>query len=550
MLKNYIRVALRNLTKNKSFSLINIAGLSVGMAAFLLIALFVRDELSYENFHQKAERIYRLSPPNYARTAPLLSPTIKSEFPGIESAIRLKRFGGIIQQGDISYQEGNLAFANQDILNMFTFEFLSGGPDQALTEPNTVIIDEELALKYFNSTEVIGRQLTFLDTIPLVISGVYKTWPSHTHLPLNMLASFATYENMGMNLETWSNNIYYTYVLLQEKADPDIFKNKIPAFLDRNIRSLPNRQDYDLVAQNMADIHLHSSKDMEWAPNSSMSTVYIFTALALIILLIACINFMNLSTAIATHRAKEIGVRKTIGARIPQLIGQFLSESVVVSLIALSIALIMVQAGLPFLNQLAGKDLSGQILFSPAAIVVLLAFTILVGLFAGFYPAVVLSSFQPLAVLRGKVRSGLQGMIMRKGLVAMQFALSLFLLISSITVFRQLDFMKNKALGFDKEQVLILPYSWDGKVQQQYELLKERLLQNPDIQYITQSGDIPGRMATRMGYWAEGMPEDEARGMQALYIDKDFSEVYGLEFLAGRAINNDIATDLESGYFA
>lgn len=541
-------IALRNLLRNKSFSIINIAGLSVGMAAFLLIALFIEDELSYENFHHKVERIYRLAPPNYARTAPLLSPTIKAEFPEVESAVRLKRYGGIIKQGNLSFSEDDLVFASQDILNMFSFDFIAGNPGGSLTEPNTVILNEDHALKYFNSTQVIGRQLVFLDSILLTVKGVYKNWPANTHLQLSMLVSFPTYESMGMNLETWSNNIYYTYVLLQKESDPASFTSKLPAFLDKHIRALPNQQNYDLMAENLKDIHLHSSKDMEWAPNSSITTIYIFSGLALIILLIACINFMNLSTAIATQRAKEIGVRKTLGAKILQLIAQFLSESILLSFMASCIALLMVYIAIPYLNQLAYKNLSIEIFASIPAILTLLAFTVLVGIFAGIYPALVLSSFHPLEVFSGKFSKGTEGVIMRKGLVFIQFALSLFLLVSSITVYQQLIFMKNKALGFDKEQVLILPYAWDGQVQGQYEVLKEQFLQNPAIQFVTQSGDIPGRMATRMGYWAEGMPEDEARGIQALYIDKDFSEVYGLEVLAGRTINNEISSDVESGF--
>ncbi len=402
--------------------------------------------------------------------------------------------------------------------------------------------------KYFNAIDVVGKQLTFLDTIPLTITGVFKNWSSNAHLQLNMIASFSTYEKMGMNLETWRNNIYYTYVLLQERASPALFKSKIPAFLDKHIRSLPNRQQYQLVAQNLKDIHLHSQKDMEWSPNGSITTVYIFGGLALIILLIAGINFMNLSTAIATRRAKEIGVRKTIGARISQLVGQFLFESVFMSMLALTIALLIVKISLPYLNQLANKTLTISTLLMPTTIAGLLGFTILVGLLAGFYPALVLSSFRPLDVLKGTIKTKLQEGLMRKGLVVLQFGLSLFLLVSSLVIYQQLDFMKNKSLGFDKEQVLVLPYAWDGKVQQAYELLKERFLQLPAIQYVTRSGDIPGRMATRMGYWAEGMPEDESRGIQALYVDKDFVPVYGIEVIAGRAINNTITSDLENGY--
>ena len=548
MLKNYLLIAFRTLIKNQTYSFINIIGLGVGWACFLLIALFVQNELKYEQFHEKANQIYRLSPPNYARTAPLLAPTVKQALPEIEKAVRLKKFGGVMRYEDQIYTEKGLCFAAQDFLEMFSFDFIQGKAEGALESPNHLIINETTALKYFNSTDVVGKELLFLDSIPLVIKGVFKDWPSQSHVQFNMLGSFETYKNMGSNLETWRNNIYYTYILLNKKAELSAFNTKLQTFVEENIHVLPNRENYQLVAQNLKDIHLYSNKDMEWQANGSMSSLYIFSALALMVLLISCINFMNLSTAIASKRAKEIGVRKTIGARFKQLVAQFLTESTIMSGIGFLLALILVKLALPYLNDLAEKNIELGILVQLQAIAMIGGGIIVVGLLAGIYPALVLSSFRPLDIFKGKIQSGIQLNFLRKGMLWFQFALSLLLLSGTLIVFQQLQFMKNQALGFDKEQIIVLPFSWDGKVLNQYDLLKTKFLQHPDIQFVTASGDIPGRMATRMSYWAEGMPEDESKGIQALYVHRDFVPTYGLEVISGRAINNDIASDLENGY--
>ncbi|MDX1939519.1 MAG: ABC transporter permease [Saprospiraceae bacterium] len=547
MIKNYIQFAFRNLFKQKTYSFINIAGLAVGMACFILIALFVQDELSFENFHAKAERLYRISTPISARTAPLLAPTLKQDIPEVESAVRLLRYFGTIHSENQQFNEDKLFFAEPDFLNMFSLDFEAGLTTPNLEAPNTILVSESIAKKYFGEQNALGKIL-FLDTTQFNVVGVFRDLPINTHLAVDMVASFKTLEQSGRNLDTWSNNIYYTYALLKEKISPQQFQNQTNTLVEKYIYVLPNRADYTLVAQNIKDIHLNSNKDMELTANGSMKHIYIFGSIAFIVLFVAGINYVNLATARATQRAKEVGVRKAIGADFRQLATQFLSESILLSLIALLIAGILVEVSLPVLNQLSGKTISSLILIQPLTLVLTLSFALLIGLLAGIYPAFVLSSFRPYEVLKGKIKTNWNEFLIRRGLVVLQFSLSMMLIVGAGTVYKQLNYMKDRSLGFDREQMLILPFNWNGTVQNKYEILKEQFLQNPNIISVTSSGDIPGRMATTMSYWAEGMPQDESRSIQALYVHDDFVQTYGIEMLAGRAFEKNIASDSSEGF--
>lgn len=548
MLKNYLLTAFRTLIRNRTYSSINIFGLAIGLACFILIALFVQDEWQYESFHLKSDRIFRLSSINSARTAPKLAHTIAEDFPEVEQALRLMRYKGILKFGEDQYFEDDFYFAPPEVFDVFTFEFIHGVPKSALSGPNQVVLTERIALKYFGTTDVIGQNLSFLDTILLNVTGVIKDLPSNTHFKVDILASFENYQQMGYDLDVWSNNVYYTYVLLKAGTDPELFKKKLEPFLDRHVRHTANFENYSLEAMAIRDIHLHSDKRMEMEPNGKLSYIYIFSSIAFIVLLIAGINFMNLATALATRRAKEIGVRKTIGARFYQLLIQFLSESTVMSTLAMIVALSIVAFALPWLNQIADKSIDYAVLFHPGWLIALGGLTMIVGLLAGLYPAFVLSSYRPNEVLKGKIRTAMNQLWLRKGLVVFQFALSAILIVGMGVVVHQLSFMKNQSLGFDQEQVLVLPYFWDGKVQEEYETIKAEMLSIPSVESVTASGDIPGRMSTTMSFWAEGMPEDRFSGIQALYIDKDFIPTYGMTMIAGRAFDNQIQSDLEYGY--
>lgn len=548
MFKNHLTTALRYFLRNRTHTSINIIGLAAGLACFLLIALFVKDELSYENTHVHAERIYRLSPPTMARTAPALAPAIKADIPEIEQAIRFMRYFGLVENEDRQFFERNLFFAEADVLHMLSFEFVAGDPTSALDDPNTLVLTEGMATKYFGHTNVLGKNLTILDSIGLTVTGVIRDLPHNTHLPIEWLASFETYRALGRDLDTWSNNVYYTYVKVAEGTQSAAFQEKVTAFTANRINVLQNRENYTLTAQSIKDIHLHSDKRMELAPNSKMLYIYIFSVIGLIILLIAAINFVNLSTAMANRRAREVAVRKTVGAGRPQLIRQFLGESLLLTLVALTLGFGFAVLGLPFLNELAGKDLDSSILFQPPFLVGSLIFAGLIGIVAGAYPAFVLSSFRPKEVLKGRIRHRFNELTLRRVLVGIQYGMGMVLLVGMGVVFHQLQFLHDRSLGFDKEQVLVVQYFWDASVQERYQPLKEALLQIPEVGAVTASGDVPGRMATTMTFWAEGMPEEDRAGIQALYVDRDFVPTYGIEMQSGRPFDNDRPTDLSSGY--
>ena len=550
MFKHHVLIAIRHLWRNKAYTSINLFGLALGFAAFILIALFVWDETRYDEFHAKANRIYRITTPTYARTAPKLGPTLWDKVPEIEQSIRLKAFSGVIKHANQQFYEDDIMFAEAPVLEVFSFDFKEGDPQKALQEPYSIVVSERMAEKYFGTTKAVGKVLSFLDTLQLTVTGVVANWPQHTHLKNEGWISFSTYEKaFDFNLDTWSNNIYYTYVLLRKGVEPSLFEQKLTNFTAENINTLPNRDAYQLTAQNILAIHLQSDKGMELEPNGNQAQVWIFSCIALFILLIAGINFVNLSTARATQHAKEIGVRKTIGATFPQLVKQFLGESVLLTCCALLVAMLLVVFGLPLLNQIADKSIGLEIFKQWPVLVALLGMATIVGILAGIYPAFVLSSFDPQSVLKGgKAHKEGRTKKLRYGLVMLQFGLSLCLLVGTFIVTKQLAFMKNQSLGFEKDQIVVVPFYWDGKVLGQFDLIKDKWEQHANIESVTASGDVPGRMATTMRYWAEGMAEDDSRGIDALYVHKDFIPTYGIEMIAGRAFDHDISKDLMDGY--
>lgn len=549
MFNNYLRTAFRNILRNKTYSFINILGFAVGLACFFLIALFIQDELSYENFHTKANRVFRAAPDWSARTAPKLAPSMQEYFPEIEKAVSLKRFFGNVEVGNQQFYEDQVFFANENIFELFSFNIVEGEGYASLEKPNTVVISEDMAHKYFGDAHPVGKTLMVMDTVQWVVGGVMKNIPTNTHFKPGILCSFKTYEQMFQpNLNTWQNNVYYTYFLLKEDIAVEQIIAKIPDFVSSQILAQTGRDAYALSVQNIRDIHLHSNLRMELEANSDASYLYIFGTIAFIVLLIACVNFMNLTTARATKRAKEIGIRKTVGAGKRQLIFQFLGESVMVAMLAMSIAFMLTYMALPILNQLSEKAISVSTAFSLNHIWIACMISLLVGLFSGIYPAMILSNYRPVEILKGKINHGRGDLSLRSALVVLQFTLALMLIVGTAMIYRQLNFMKDQPLGFEKEQVLVLKYYWDEKVQSNYESLKTRLLTIPGVNAVTRSGDIPGRMATVMSYRTEGMAEDDWEGINALYVDRDFIEVFGMEMVAGRAFNNEMPTDLTQGY--
>ncbi len=476
MLRNYFKIALRNLWRNKAFSAINLLGLAIGMAVCLIISLYVWDELSYDRFHEKADRIYRLDmaikfggeESIQAVTSAPAGAAFMQDYPFVENFVRLRQTSALIKKGEQNIAEYEVVFADPSIFDVFTLPMLSGNPKTALAEPNSIVVTESIAQKYFNTSQVLGKMLTVEDNQLYKITGVIKDLPENSHLKRNVFLSMA---NHGDSKETtWLSNNFATYLVLQKGTGSEKLKSKFGEVIRKhiqpefsqvlNIKSVEefeksgNYLRFDLMP--LTKIHLFSDKIAELSPNSDIQYVYIFSAIAVFILLIACINFMNLSTARSAGRAKEVGVRKVLGSLRSSLMGQFLSESVLLSLIAFVLSIAVAFLILPYFNELAVKKMNFSFAEKPFLFPTLLLFAVGVGLLAGSYPAFFLSAFKPVNVLKGKLSVGMKSGNLRSTLVIFQFFSSVFLIICTLVIYRQLNFIQNRQLGFDRDQVLII----------------------------------------------------------------------------------------------
>jgi putative ABC transport system permease protein len=565
MLKNYVRIAFRNLRKHKGYSFINIAGLAIGMACFLLIFMHISDELSYDKFHQKAERVYRVtyeinlsgSTTYTAQTPAPLGPAMVRDYPEVENATRFFILKDVpVTWKDKRFYE-NVLLGDENIFDVFSFPLLKGNPETALAEPNSLMLTEKMAEKYFGSEDPLNKRLTVNENQDFKVTGVLKDIPRNSHLHFDFLVSFAAgFQNKKM-MEYWGNIFYYNYLLLEKGASPVELEKKFPDFAMKYIGG--NFKDffgdkldqvpsmYKFHLQPLTKIHLHSHLDSEIEPNSNGSYIYVFSAIAFFILLIACINFMNLSTARSSIRAKEIGMRKVIGARRGELIKQFLGESLFLSFLSLIVAIGLVKFSLPFFNSLSGKELSlvnfGHWIF-PA---VLIGTFVFVGVLAGSYPAFLLSAFIPVEVLKGKKGSKISVPFIRTGLVILQFTISIILIVGTITIHNQMMFIRNKNLGFDKEYLITI-LDQNRRVARRYETFKDELLKHPDIISVSASSGVPSGIFSRATIVPENAASYESTLMPIMSVDYDFIHTYGIEIVLGRNFSNEFSTDLRGAY--
>jgi putative ABC transport system permease protein len=552
VLKNYVLVAFQHLLKQKLYTLINVVGLAVGLACFILISLFVRHELAYDKGWANADRIYRVErdflPTDISKAAylpsmpPVGAAQLKEEFPEIEKTARIVRFGSTVRADD-----GTLHFeryggqADNALFEIFDFRWLRGDPRTALAEPQSVVLTRSIAQKYFGDADPLGKTLTLEGAGPQKVTGVIEDLGDDTHLQFSMLSS------LPPQPEIWTFNAFYTYVLLRAGADADTLRRGSDGFFERRFQQGSSKWTrFDVTA--VRDIHLYSHKEAEMSTPGSASTVRTFAAIAVFILLLACINFMNLATARATQRAKEIGVRKVVGAERAQIVAQFLSESVLVAVIALLLAMAIVELALPPFNALLGKSIAFHYLDSPGPVAALAALTLVTGLLAGSYPAFYLAAFEPGRVLKGDAARGGGAAAFRRGLVVVQFAISIGLLIATGVVYEQTQFARNIDLGYDKDRIVIAEstaaLSGLGK---QWEALKREWLANPDITAVTASSYVPGQENTdAIAFVAEGAGPETGAGITELYVDYGFFETYGIEVLAGRTFAEQFGTDRAS----
>ncbi len=563
MFTNYLKIAFRNLRKNKGFSAINIFGLAIGIATCLLITLYVWDELNYDKYNVNADRIYRVDGDiefggNHfilAASPDPLGATLKKDFPQVEQYVRFRNHGGfLVKKGTENVQENNVRYTDSTLFTVFTLPMIAGNAATALVNPNSVVITESTARKYFNTTNVVGKTLTINDTGSLKITGVIKDVPRQSHFNfdffVSMYGQLSPYE-----INQWTSNNFNTYIVLKRGANPKALEAQFDVLITKYVG--PSLQSFNLTMEQfkktgnhinysltpLTSIHLHSNKTAELGINSSIEYVYIFSAIAIFILLIACVNFMNLSTARSSGRAKEVGVRKVLGSLRKSLIIQFITESLVISFIALLLALVIVVLLLPYFNQLAGKEITLSLVATFWLLPSLLVLVIIVGLLAGSYPAFYLSSFKPIEVLKGKLAAGFKGSWLRSGLVVFQFWISIILIIGTLVIYNQLNFIRNKNIGYKRDNVLIIQNT--DALGTRANSFKENVLKINGVLNATMTGYLPtaGWRNDSPIFSDASLDQKKAVSLQIWNVDENYIPTLGMQMAKGRNFSNRFHTD-------
>jgi putative ABC transport system permease protein len=558
MFKNYLKLTFRNLLKHKVFSFINIAGLAIGIACSILIILFVTSELSYDKFHHKADRIYRLAVKGLVSNTKIKHPlssaiTFKmllQDFPEIEQGVKFLYLGNIIVDTDEKvFCETNAAAVDGNFFDVFSFPLVKGSPETVLKRPNSVVITREIAGKYFGENNALGKMLKIelpgnLGTLDFEITGISENVPDNSHFHYNFLISLVSFPDV-INNPHWHANNFISYILLKERSSWKELEAKLPEFTrkylggDKFDQWVAKGNSWEYFLQPLTEIHLHSDLDWEFEPNGNAVYVYIFLVVAVFILLVACVNFMNLTTAKSAARAKEVGLRKVVGSSRSNLVKQFLGESIIISFIALVLAIVIVESLLPAYSNFIGRQLEIRYFDNFIVIPSLIALALLVGLLSGSYPAFFISAFKPVSVLKGKLKEGAKSSWLRNTLVIFQYSISIILIIGTIVIYKQLNFIQNEKLGFDKEHVIVIknPQALKGNISP----FKEKLLQYPGVQNVSISHRVPGKTFNNFGFGAEGVKETFL--LDICCCDPEFKDVMKLEMARGRFFSRDYPTD-------
>jgi putative ABC transport system permease protein len=554
MLKSYFSIALRHIVGQKLYSAINIVGLAVGVTCFILIGQFVRHELSFDRYHSQADRVYRISRDFYAAdggefhtagTPPAIAPLLKNDFPQIDQAARISKCGSgvLVSNGDRAFHENQFAAADPALLSMLDFVWLQGNPATALAGPSSIVLTESIARKYFGDADPIGRTLTIENRTPLQVTGVIRDLPDNTHVRFDMLASMgyvvSVYGEQFLNV--WNMNCYYTYALLREGASIDTVQSDARQFFERHVQGPARTNGFTAIP--LSDVHMTSRYEFDMRPAGSLGVVLASSAVAVLILLIASINFMNLATARAAQRAKEVGVRKVVGADRIRLIAQFLGESLLLTSIAVLLALAVVEVVLPAFGNFVQKDLSFDYMSNPSTLAFLAGLTLVVGLAAGSYPAFYLSAFEPAKVLKGDLTRGTAAATFRKALVVLQFSISIALLTAAAIVYQQMQYARNIELGYDTEQIVVVTGSQEDGLGAQWEALRREWLVHPEITEATASFQTPGSVIGVFSRVRVEGGEPDLPPIPTMFVDYGFFETYGIELLAGRTFSEDFGAD-------
>ena len=550
MLQNYFKIAFRNLWRNKAFSAINIAGLAVGIASCLLLFMYITHELSYDSFQQKADRLVRVtmeySMDGHVDKVPVtgtkVAPEFGRQFPEVESAVRLINYRVVVHTNDRHFSEKRALFADSAFFSMFSFPLLKGNPQTALAGPNKLVLSKSTAQKYFGDTDPVGKTMrisTGGSDRDYSVTGVVDDCPANSQIKYDLLASFTTLP-VAKEEQWWSAN-YATYLLLRSPGSLAPLQAKIPGFMktqfSREEMSNNNYLTYNL--EPIRRVHLHSDVEGNFEPNGDLLYIYIFGSVAILILLIACVNYINLATSRAVERAQEVGVRKVMGALRGQLFGQFMGESVLVTFVALVLGILLTYLTLPAFNELSDRKFSFVIWLKPAYLITLLIIGLVVSLVAGGYPALAIARFQPIRALKGHLRTVGAGQF-RQALIVFQFGITAFLIISTLLIRNQLAYIQHKKLGYSKDQVVVLPAS--KQVNEKIDAIKSEFRQNAGVLNVSKVYESPVFIQGGYGMRRQNMTDNQMKMVKALPVDEDFVKTMGVHILAGRDLTK---TDME-----
>ncbi len=570
MLRNYLKTAFRSLWKNKGFSTINILGLAIGLATCLLILIYVADELSYDRWNVNADRIYRVDNEvkfggNHmvlAVAAAPAGPTMLRDYPEVEKEVRFRSNGGrLVKKGNQNIKEESVIMADSTLFDVFTLPMIAGDPHTALKEAHTVVITERMAEKYFDATAatmstVVGQTLTINDSIPYKVTGVIRNIPSNSHFHFDFFISLTESDEARQTDDGWLSSNFNTYVLVRKGVDPRQLQAKMGGLIMHHVAPLLHQavniswEDFvksgnmfEFQLTPLTSIHLHSNKVAELGANGNIQYVYIFSAIAVFILLIACVNFMNLSTARSANRAREVGIRKVLGSMRGGLISQFLLESVLISVISLLLALGLAALLLPVFNGLSGKEMGIGVFARPWMLPAILGLVIVVGMLAGSYPAFFLSAFQPIQVLKGKVSGGMRTGWLRNSLVVFQFMISIFLLVGTTVIYQQIQYIHSRDLGFNRDQVMMINNTY--VLGNQARAFEQQVKAMTGVEGATMTGYVPtgGAGNNDAIFLSPDLDVKKSISTQVWPVDDQYVPVLGMQMMNGRNFSKDFLTD-------
>jgi putative ABC transport system permease protein len=552
MIKNYFKIAIRNILRNKVFTAINVLGLSIGLCCCLMLFLYVKHELSYDKFIENSDSIFRLwlheemngNVSDFPITSLPYGPALVKDFPEVINMARISSMqDGTFSNNNKEIQRVSFLYADTSFLKIFSIKLVSGNIETALEASNSLVLTKTLAEKLFEKEDPIGKAIRLNNSQNLMITAVVEDFPDNSHLKFDALLPMENILSNPKSFKGWDGNFsFYSYILLNKFADPVSLAKKFPELMEEHVNKKGRQfgSITDLHIRNIKDIHLHSNTPYELKAGGNLSNIYIFSAIAFFILIIACINFMNLSTARSLKRAKEIGIRKVLGSYKSKIIGQFLGESVLLCFIAMVFALIFIEIFQPYFNQFTGLNLSLYNSSNRLLLAGLPFAVIFVGIIAGSYPAFFMSAFKPVKVLKGNVEKSNRKVNLRNALVILQFIISVALIVSTIIIYQQIDFLNNKNFGYKKAGLLVL--SLDNKTQQgAFEVLKNEFLNLNGVENVSGSSALPVEGLTQNGYFPEGW--DKPMMLHLLEVDKDYIDTYKMEIVDGRNFSDKFKTD-------